>query len=221
MSQTIKLTAGDGFELDAYRADPDGTPKGGVVVIQEIFGVNAHIRAEVDKFAGHGYAAIAPALFDRVRTGVELEYDDAGLEQGRGIIGKLGFDTPLLDIAAAAAALEGAGKIGVVGYCWGGSMAWLSATRLALPSVCYYGGRIVGFLDETPKAPLLMHFGETDHAVPLADVETIKARYPDIPVHIYAGAGHGFNCDLRASYNQEASATALGRTLEFLAANVG
>jgi carboxymethylenebutenolidase len=221
VSETIKLTAEDGFTLSAYRADPAGTPKGGVVVIQEIFGVNGHIRAEVDKFAGHGYAAIAPAVFERVRAGVELAYDEAGLEEGRGIVGELGVDTPLLDIKAAAAALEGVGRIGVVGYCWGGTIAWLTATRLALPSVSYYGGRTVGFLDETPQAPLLMHFGETDHAIPLSDVETIKARYPDIPIHIYAGAGHGFNCDQRASYNPEAAATALTRTLEFLTANVG
>ncbi len=221
LSETIKLTAEDGFASSAYRADPDGAPKGGIVVIQEIFGVNSHIRADVDRFAGHGYAAIAPALFDRVRTGVELGYDEAGLEEGRGIVGELGFDNPLLDIKAAAAALEGVGRIGVVGYCWGGTVAWLTATRLALPSVSYYGGRTVGFLDEAPKAPLLMHFGETDHAIPLSDVETIKARYPDIPVHIHAGAGHGFNCDQRDSYNQEAAAAALTLTLEFLAANVG
>lgn len=221
MSETITLTAEDGFELGAYRADPNGTPRGGVVVIQEIFGVNGHIRADVDKFARHGYAAIAPALFDRVRAGVELDYDEAGIEEGRGIVGALGFEHPLLDIEAAAAALQGVGKIGVVGYCWGGTVAWLTATRLALPSVSYYGGRTVAFLGEAPKAPLLMHFGETDQAIPLSDVETIKARYPDIPIHIYAGAGHGFNCDQRASYNEEATAAALTRTLQFLAANVG
>ncbi len=221
MGETIKLTAEDGFALDAYRAEPEGAPKGGVVVIQEIFGVNSHIRSDVDKFARHGYTTIAPALFDRVRAGVELDYDDAGIEEGLAIAGELGFDNPLLDIKAAAATLEGVGRIGVVGYSWGGSVAWLTAGRLALPSVSYYGGRTVGFLNEAPKAPVLMHFGETDHAIPLSDVETIKARYPDIPVHIYASAGHGFNCDRRASYNEEAAAAALTRTLEFLAANVG
>jgi carboxymethylenebutenolidase len=221
LGNTIKLTAEDGFAPDAYRADPEGTPKGGIVVIQEIFGVNGHIRSDADKFARHGYATIAPALFDRVRTGVELDYDEAGMQEGRAIVGELGFDNPLLDIKAAAAALDGVGRVGVVGYCWGGTVAWLTATRLALPSVSYYGGRTVGFLDEAPKAPVLMHFGETDHAIPLSDVETIKARYPDIPVHVYAGAGHGFNCEQRASYNEEAATTALTRTLEFLAANVG
>ena len=221
LSEKIRLTAEDGFELSAYRADPGGTPKGGVVVIQEIFGVNGHIRGDVDKFAHHGYAAIAPALFDRVRAGVELDYNEAGFKEGRSIVGELGFDNPLLDIKAAAAVLEGVGKIGIVGYCWGGTVAWLTATRLALPSVSYYGGRTVEFLDETPKAPLLMHFGETDNAIPLADVEIIKARYPDIPIHIYADAGHGFNCDQRDSYNEEATAAALTWTLEFLATNVG
>ena len=220
MSETIKLTAEDGFEFSAYRADPEGTPKGGVVVIQEIFGVNSHIRGDVDKFARHGYAAIAPALFDRVRTGVELDYNEAGMEEGLGIVGELGFDNPLIDIKAAAAA-SGAGKVGVVGYCWGGTVAWLTAARLGLPSVSYYGGRTMQFLGEAPKAPLLMHFGETDHAIPLSDVEAIRARYPDIPIHVYAGAGHGFNCDQRADYNEQAVATALTRTLEFLAANVG
>ena len=221
MSKTIKLTAEDGFEFNAYRADPEGTPKGGVVVIQEIFGVNSHIRGDTDKFARHGYAAIAPALYDRARPGVELNYDEAGVDEGLGIVGELGFDNPILDIKAAAAALTGVGKIGVVGYCWGGTVAWLTAARLALPSVSYYGGRTLAFLDESPKAPILMHFGETDHAIPLSDVETIKARYPDIPVHVYAGAGHGFNCDQRAGHHEEAAETALTRTLQFLAANVG
>jgi carboxymethylenebutenolidase len=221
MGTTIKLTSADGFEIGAYRADPAGTPKGGIVVVQEIFGVNNHIRGDTDKFARHGYAAIAPAFFDRIEPGVELAYDEAGIEAGRGYVGKLDIDKVLADVQAAAKVLEAVGKVGVVGYCWGGTIAWLSATRLGLPSVGYYGGHIAKAVEEKPKAPVMLHFGEADHAIPLDDVEKIKKAHPDVPIHVYPGAGHGFNCNERGSYDAKSAEIALGRTLEFFGTHVG
>ncbi len=221
MGQTITLTAEDGHELSAYRADPDGAPRGGIVVIQEIFGVNGHIRSVCDRFAGEGYVAIAPAVFDRVERGVELEYDSDGMARGREIMGGIGLDGPLLDIAAAAAAIKDAGKVGSVGYCWGGTVAWLAATRLKLPSVGYYGGRIVDFAGEELEVPVMLHFGKQDQMIPAEDVAKIREAAPKVPVFEYDEAGHGFNCEKRASYHEESAKFALTRTLEFLAENVG
>jgi carboxymethylenebutenolidase len=221
MGQTITLTAEDGHELSAYRADPDGAPRGGIVVIQEIFGVNGHIRGVCDRFAGEGYVAIAPAVFDRVERGVELEYDSDGMARGREIMGGIGLDGPLLDIAAAAAAIKDAGKVGSVGYCWGGTVAWLAATRLKLPSVGYYGGRIVDFAGEELEVPVMLHFGKQDQMIPAEDVAKIREAAPKVPVFEYDEAGHGFNCEKRASYHEESAKFALTRTLEFLAENVG
>jgi carboxymethylenebutenolidase len=221
MGEMITLTAEDGFELGAYKATPDGTPKGGIVVVQEIFGVNSHIRGDTDKFARAGYLAIAPAVFDRLEKGVELDYDEAGIARGRELMGQMSFDNALMDVRAAAAEIADAGTTGLVGYCWGGSVAWLAATRLGLPSVGYYGGGIVGLADEQPKAPVMLHFGALDQAIPLEGVEQVKAKHPDVPVHIYEGAGHGFNCDARGSYNETAAKQALERTMEFFGSHVG
>jgi carboxymethylenebutenolidase len=221
MGETIQLKASDGHELAAYVAAPDGAPRGGLVVIQEIFGVNSHVRAVADGFAAGGYRVIAPALFDRIERGVELGYDPDGVAAGRNLKGRMDWDTPLLDIRAAVDALPDL-KTGVVGYCWGGSLAWLAATRLdgLAAAVCYYGGQINDFRDESPKCPVLMHFGGEDGGIPMDAVEAIRAAQPDIPIHVYEGAGHGFNCDHRASYDDGAAATAGRRSMEFLAANV-
>lgn len=221
MGETIRIKAEDGHEFEAYRADPEGEARGGLVVIQEIFGVNHHIRAVCDGFAAAGYRAIAPAIFDRVKPGIELDYDEAGVARGRELRGEVDWDGPMQDIAATAALLAKEGKVGAVGYCWGGSLAWLAATRLGLPSVGYYGGQIIDFVDEQPKAPVLLHFGETDSAIPLDDVDKIRATHPEVPIHVYAGAGHGFNCDARGSYHAESAATARDRTLVFLGEQVG
>lgn len=220
MGEIIKLTAEDGHACDAYVAMPDGAPKGAVVVIQEIFGVNSHMRSDTDKFAAMGYAAIAPALFDRVETGVELGYDEDGFTRGRAIVGELGFDGPMMDIKAAAAHMASHGSVGAVGYCWGGSIAWLCATRLGLPSVGYYGGRTAALIDEQPKAAVMLHFGEHDAAIPMDDVNKIIEAHPNVPVHIF-DAGHGFNCDDRGSFDKAATDAALMLTTEFLTANVG
>ncbi len=220
MGQAITVTAEDAHELSAYRADPADAPRGGLVVIQEIFGVNAHIRNVCDRFAEAGYTAIAPAMFDRVERGIELDYDADGVAKGREIMGGLDWDGAIRDVAAAAAAVADAGKTGAIGYCWGGSVAWLAATRLGLPSVGYYGGRIVELTDETPQAPVMLHFGAEDPVIPPEDIEKIRAARPDVPVFMYQ-AGHGFNCDARASYNEESAKFALVRTLEFLTENLG
>jgi carboxymethylenebutenolidase len=214
MGEMIELTAEDGHSFAAYRAEPEGQPRGAVIVMQEIFGVNNHIKGDTDKFAQHGYVAIAPAVFDRIETDVALGYDEVGIEKGRSLVGGLGWDGPIMDVKACAKAIESAGKVLGVGYCWGGSLAWLAATRLGIPSAGYYGGRTASLIDEVPKAPVILHFGEKDHAIPLSDVAKIQEAHPYVPVHIY-DAEHGFNCDARASYNAVAAEHALARTLAF------
>ena len=222
MGEMIQLTASDGIKIHAYRAAPAGTPRGGIVVLQEIFGVNHHIRAVADLYASAGYLSIAPATFDRAQPGVELGYDAAGMGTGMGIVGKLDQAKTLLDIEAAIIAATLAGKVGVVGYCWGGTMAFASACHLAhvAGTVGYYGGGIAAHLQDTPKAPLMLHFGEQDTHIPMADVARIRAAHPAVPVHTYA-AGHGFNCDERGSYDKASADLARERTLAFFALHVG
>ena len=222
MNQTIKLTTGDGVIIDAYRAEPAGKSKGGIVVLQEIFGVNAHIRRVADGFAAQGYLAIAPALFDRARPGVELGYTPEDIPAGVALVGEVGHDRTMLDVAAAVKAAAEGGKVGVVGYCWGGSLAFAAAGSLAgvAAAVGYYGGTIAKSLDHKPKVPLMLHFGEHDDHIPMSDVETIRAALPDVPVFAY-DAGHGFNCDARGSYDEPSAAEARNRTLAFFAQHLG
>jgi carboxymethylenebutenolidase len=202
--------------IGAYLAEAPGKPKGGIVVIQEIFGVNAHVRSVADRFAAAGYTAIAPAFFDHLETGVELDYTDAGMNKGRQLITEVGLDRALEDVASAAEAIASAGKIGTVGYCWGGTVAFLSAIRLGLPSVSYYGARNVPFLSETPKAPVMFHFGEEDKSIPPEMVAKHRESLPQMDVFSYAGAGHAFNRDIDPSHYREASAKlALQRTMAF------
>ena len=221
MGQMIELTASDGHTLGAYRADPAGTPTAGVVVIQEIFGVNAHIREVADGYAAQGYLAIAPALFDRSRSGIELGYDEGAIAEGRGLAFAMDPDLPVRDIEAAVKVAAGAGRVGVVGYCWGGSLAFVAACKLDVSAASsYYGGQILAALerepDLAPAAPLIMHFGEQDAGIPLDDVDRIRKTFPDAPVYLY-DAGHGFNCDHRGSYDEASCRTARERTLEFFA----
>ena len=218
MGETLPLTAGDGHVLSAYRAAATAAPRGQLVIIQEVFGVNDHIRRVCDGFAAEGYTAIAPALFDRLQPGVELGYDEAGIAAGRALVGRLGWETPTLDIAAAAAALRPDGRVGVVGYCWGGTIAWLAACRLEIgAAVAYYGRQIIDFASERPRCPVIMHFGGEDPLIPRATVAAVQAAQPAIPVYLYEGAGHGFNCDARADFRPAVAALALQRTLAFLA----
>jgi carboxymethylenebutenolidase len=214
-----KLTAKDGHELAAWRADAPKA-RGALVVVQEIFGVNGHIRAVTDRFAAAGYTAIAPALFDRVERGVELGYDEEGFGRGRALAGGLAYDAILADLAAAIDALSSAsgaaGKVSAVGYCFGGAVVWVAAARLEgiACAVSYYGSRIVHFKDERPKVPLMMHVGRADASFPLDEVQAIGARHPDVVIHAY-DAGHGFNCDARPDFDAPSSALALERTLAF------
>jgi carboxymethylenebutenolidase len=200
--------------IAAWKAFPDAEPHGALVVIQEIFGVNAHIRSVADDFAGQGYAVLAPALFDVLEPGVELDYDAEGIAKGRDLITRLGLEKALDMTASAAAALAGHGKVGTVGYCWGGTVALLAALRLGLPSASYYGARNVPFLGETPKAPVVFHFGERDASIPPEMVEKHRQLLPQMPLYVYP-AGHGFNCDARADFDPQSAALARSRTLAF------
>ncbi|MFN3460655.1 MAG: dienelactone hydrolase family protein [Oceanibaculum sp.] len=221
MKQWIELTAADGHKFDAYTAGPNGKPKGGLVVIQEIFGVNAHIRSVCDGFAADGYLCVSPALFDRTERKVELGYDQAGIASGRELRAKVTWEQVMLDMAASVEAASAAGKIGTVGYCWGGSISFLCATRLPVQgSVVYYGGQIVPFKDEAARAPLLMHFGEADKGIPLSDVDQIRKAQPQAAIHIYP-ADHGFNCDARGSYEPTSARIARERTLDFFRQHIG
>ena len=222
MGTMIELSAGDGFRLAAYRADPDGSPRGGLVVVQEIFGVNSHIRDVCDGYAADGYRAIAPALFDRIEKGVELGYTAADIARGREYKAKATADAALLDVDAARGAVAAAGKVGIVGYCWGGFITWLAACRLKgfAGASSYYGGGILDAVGEQPRCPVIAHFGERDHVLPVAGVRAFAEAHPDVAVHIYA-ADHGFNCDQRGSYDPAAATLARQRTLDFLRQHVG
>jgi carboxymethylenebutenolidase len=221
MGETRKLAAADGHELDAYVARPTGGPRGGLVVCQEIFGINHHIRAVADGYAEEGYLAVAPALFDRVRPGIELDYDEAGVAEGRELRAVLAWNDVMADVAAAVEAAREAGKVGVIGYCWGGSLAWLAAGRLQIAAaIGYYGGQIHEHRQETPSCPVMLHFGERDAMIPVAQVADIRELHPEVQVHAYP-AGHGFNCDARADFDKESAQVARGRSLRFLAAHLG
>ncbi len=222
MGKMIELTAGDGHKFAAYRAEPAGKPRGGLIVVQEIFGVNSHIRSVADGYAADGYLAIAPAFFDRVERGLDIGYTPADIERGRAFIPKMQWDTVMKDAAAAKENIKSAGKFAVLGYCWGGTVAWVSGSRLAgaSASVCYYGGGIAGLIGEQPKCPVMFHWGETDHAIPVADAKKVAAAHPKAQSFIYA-AGHGFNCDQRGSYHAESAKTARTRSLEFLRKHIG
>ncbi|HEX4765875.1 MAG TPA: dienelactone hydrolase family protein [Lichenihabitans sp.] len=215
MSEMIKLTPSDGVSIGAYKAVPAGTPRGGIVVLQEIFGVNSHIRRVTDGFAAEGYLAIAPALFDRVKPGVELGYTPDDIQAGMALVGQGDQAKTLLDIEAAIEAAREGGKVGIVGFCWGGSMAFAAAAKLdgLSAAVGYYGGNIAKMLDLKPKVPTILHFGELDAHIPKSDVDKIKAALPDVPVYTYK-ADHGFNCDARGSYDKASAAEAMGRTLD-------
>lgn len=221
MGMSIELQATDGHRLAAYRADPEGAPRGGIVIIQEVFGLNDHVRSVCDGYADDGYSVVGPALFDRVERGVELGYLGDDLARGRELRGELGWEKPLLDIQAATDVVKEAGKVGVIGYCWGGSLAWLCATRLSVDAaVCYYGGQIADFVDESPRCPVMFHFGEKDAFIPNEQVELIGKKHPDVPLFTYP-AGHGFNCESRADYHPESANLARSRTLEFLEKHIG
>lgn len=214
MGHTISIPTSRTQCISAYVAEPLGKPKGGIVVIQEIFGVNAHMRRVADRYAEHGYTAIAPAFFDHLETGVELGYDEAGFAKGKQLVDELGLERALEDVASAAEAISSAGKIGTVGYCWGGTVALLAALRQGLPSVSYYGARNLPFLHETPQAPVMFHFGEKDRHITPEMVATHREALPQMETFTYP-ADHGFNRDVGPQYDEASARLALQRTLAF------
>lgn len=219
MGQMVTLKAEDGHSFGAYRAAPSGKPKAGLVVIQEIFGVNSHIRNLSDGFAADGYVALAPAIFDRAEPGFETGYQPADIERGRAVRGKIDIGDMIKDVRAAVGALKAEGlKVGVVGYCLGGTLAWLAATRIdgVTCAVSYYGGGVAETASEKPRCPVVFHFGETDQSIPADHHAKIRAAHPELPMHLYP-AGHGFSCDERGSYHAPSAALARTRTIEFLA----
>ena len=223
MNQDIELTAADGHRFAAYKAEPTSAVRGAIVVLQEFFGVNHHIRNMADLFASQGYLAIAPAIFDRVERGVALDYDQAGMAKGRELRAKLSLDQSMLDIQATIDAASTAGKVGAVGYCWGGSLAFIATARQHGLScaVAYYGAQIAAHADETPKVPVLLHFAERDEYIPPADIERIRVARPEVPIYCYPGTHHGFNCDERQFYEPNSAVMARERTFDFIAKHVG
>jgi len=201
MGQDIKLKASDGFELGAYRADPAGAPKGAIVVIQEIFGVNHHIRSVCDRLAKEGYVAVAPSIFDRITPNFQSGYSPDEVAEARKFVANPDFAAMLRDSQAAIDAVRSVGPVGIIGFCLGGSIAYAAATKLTglSAAIGYYGGAVIRFADDKPTVPTQLHFGEKDAGIPLSDVETIKSKRPEVEVFIYPGAQHGFHCDERAS----------------------
>lgn len=219
MNSHVTLTAADQHQLDAYVAASSGPPQGAIVLIQEIFGVNQHIRSVADDYATQGFLVIAPALFDRVERNLELNYEPADMAKGMDAARKIGPEAALKDVAASicyARSEAGKVRVGVLGYCFGGTLAWLAASRLD-PDVAvgYYGGRIAQFRTETPLCPVMLHFGARDPHIPASEIEKISDAHPDVPLFMY-DAGHGFNCDQRRDYNATAATLARERTLAFL-----
>ncbi|HEY8332640.1 MAG TPA: dienelactone hydrolase family protein [Tardiphaga sp.] len=219
MGQDVTLTAADKFELGAYRTTPTGTPKGAVVVIQEIFGVNHHIRAVCDRFAVQGYVAVAPAIFDRVERNFTSGYSPEEVAIARKFVASPDWAAFMRDTQAAIDSVKDVGPVGIIGFCLGGSVAYAAATKLTglSAAIGYYGSAIVRFADDKPTVPTQLHFGELDHGIPLSDVETIRAKRPDVEIFVYPGAQHGFGCDERASYDKPSAELAKQRSLAFFA----
>lgn len=221
MNRFITLDSSAG-RIGAYESAPEGAPRGSLVLLQEIFGVNAHIRRVADRYAAAGYRVIAPALFDLVEPGVELGYGADDMTRAKALRAQVSNEQALAHVAAARLALGDQHKVGIVGYCWGGTIAWLAAARVPglAAAVCYYGSGIAALADEVPLCPVQCHFGVHDATIPPADVEKIRAAHPSgVEIFVY-DAGHGFNCDARGAYEPRSAATALARTEQFLGSHL-
>ena len=214
-----QLTASDGFKLGGYRADPAGTPKAAIVVIQEIFGVNHHIRSVCDRLASAGYVAIAPSIFDRITPNFQCGYSPDEVANARKFVANPDLGRDAARHPGRNRCGQGCRPVGIIGFCLGGSIAYAAATKLSglSAAVGYYGGAVIRFADDKPQVPTQLHFGEKDAGIPLTDVETIKAKRPEVEVYIYPGAQHGFHCDERASYDKASADIAWPRSLEFFA----
>ncbi len=223
MGSQIELTAADGHRFDAYVAEPGDAARGAIVIAPEIFGINAHIRSVADDYAAEGFLAIAPALFDRVQRKFETGYEPDDIKVGIELMNRIDIADAIADTSAAVEHAASAGRVGLVGYCWGGTIAWVGAARIEglSASVAYYGGGIPRHADEAPRCPLLCHFGELDQSPTPEQARDAIGRHPGIEAHFYAGAGHGFNCDMRGSYNAEAAKLARSRSLAFFHQHVG
>ena len=224
MSEMIRLKADDGFELGGYEVRPEGEPKGGVVILQEIFGVNDHIKRVADGYAEDGYHVIAPAIFDRAERDSDLGYDKPDMDKGVALRNKIPTEATILDVRAAVEALQASGKVGLVGYCWGGSLAWFAAARISglAATIGYYGGMIAKNLGETPRVPVMLHFGEKDGGIPMTDVEKIRADTDPSIVQVFTyPAGHAFNRDGTPVYHDGSAKLARERTLAFLREHIG
>jgi carboxymethylenebutenolidase len=220
MGEFTTLMARDGHEFNAWLAAPNEPARGAVVIAQEIFGVNRHIRAVADGFAAEGYVTIAPCLFDRIRRGIELGYSEAEVQQGRGYRLQIPKEKTLLDLTASINVIKHAGRVSMIGYCWGGTLAYIAACELPVfCAVSYYGGQIKDTLDKSPRRPVMYHFGEKDPHIPLSDVDKIRAADPNGIFHLYP-ADHGFNCDERSTYDAASATLARTRTLQFLTAQM-
>lgn len=220
MAHDIELTAADGHVLGAAIAPPGGTPIGGVLIIQEIFGVNSHIRDVCDQFAEAGFLAVAPAVFDRLGRDITVDYADIG--RGRDLVGRLDPRQTILDLAAGVEQATRGGKVGAVGFCWGGAQAYRCAAELPVAAaVGYYGGGIHNITDLSPACPVMLHYGDRDAHIPMEQVEQVRTANPEAVVHVYEGVGHGFNCDQRSDYDPEAACLAFGRTTDFLRRHLG
>lgn len=222
MGKMIELTASDGHKLAAYRAEPTGKPRGGIVVIQEIFGVNSHVKSVADGFAEDGYVAIAPAMFDRVQRNFDVGYTPEDIAKGRELRPKITVDMAMKDAQAAVNEAKKAGKVGIVGYCWGGFVAWMASAKVSglACAVPYYGGGILDNADIEPKVPVMGHFGEKDSMIPADGVRKLAEKHKKQQIYIYP-ADHGFNCDQRGSYHAPSAKQARERTLEFFRKHVG
>ncbi|OUR78563.1 carboxymethylenebutenolidase [Alphaproteobacteria bacterium 46_93_T64] len=217
MGERINLVSDDSHNFNAYVSRPNGDTKGAIIVVQEIFGVNSHIRAVCDQYADLGYTAIVPALFDRISEGIELQYDTDGVQEGLKLKGQVEDAAALKDIAAAVVHVASNGPVAIVGYCWGGTLAFLAACDLGgiSKAIGYYGGGIAKQLGKRPQIPTLLHFGDSDGSIPMEDVDLVTKAHPELEIHVYE-AGHGFNCDVRGSYDKASADLALDRTLKFL-----
>jgi carboxymethylenebutenolidase len=218
MGSNVRLSAADGHQFSAYVAEGGSSPRVALVLLQEIFGVNHHIRSIADDYSGQGFSVIAPSLFDRVEPGLKFDYDPSDVAEGMRVATLLDLDAALKDVEAAinyGRSLAGP-RVAALGYCFGGTLAWFSATRLNLAAaVCYYGGRIVEHAAEVPRCAVMLHFGTRDPHIPSSKFETIQRFHPDLPLFLY-NAGHGFDCDQRADFQPEAASLARQRTIEFL-----
>lgn len=223
MGKQIELTASDGHKFSAYVAEPPGRAKGALIVVMEIFGVNSHIKRVTDEYAAEqGYLCIAPAFFDRVERGLDVGYSPPEIERARGLMQKMKFEDALMDVDAAKKHVAGAGKTGIVGWCWGGALAFKAAcnTDGLAAAVCYYGGAIPSLQNEKPKCPVMFHWGETDHSIPLDKAKEVAEMHKD-QIHYFYPAGHGFNCEQRGSYDAASAKTARERTVDFLKKHIG